>query len=99
MNEMAITMMQKFWESALEPPDDSDSHRYELWCIIPQALWDFNLQHFFHSEMSAALMNSDGTEMGRYPSLGLGNSFSFKVEHPKGRVHRFNFGTYHVSPF
>ncbi|CAO2827365.1 unnamed protein product [Amaranthus hypochondriacus] len=71
MNEMATTMMQKFWESALEPLDDSDSH----------------------SEMSAALMNSDGTEMGRYPSLGLGNSFSFKFEHPKGRVHRFNFAT------
>ncbi|CAO2827366.1 unnamed protein product [Amaranthus hypochondriacus] len=30
MNEMATTMMQKFWESALEPLDDSDSHRYEL---------------------------------------------------------------------
>lgn len=73
MNEMANTMMQKFWDSALalEPPDDSDSH----------------------SEMSAALMNSEGTDLGKYPSLGLGNSFSFKFEDPKGRVHRFNFVT------
>lgn len=73
MNEMANTMMQKFWDSALalEPPDDSDSH----------------------SEMSAALMASEGTDMGKYPTLGLGSSFSYKFEDPKGRVHRFNFGT------
>lgn len=73
MNEMANTMMQRFWDSALalEPPDDSDTH----------------------SEMSAALMNSEGTDLGKYPSLGLGSSFSFKFEDPKGRVHRFNFAT------
>lgn len=29
-----------------------------------------------------------------YPSLGLGNSFSFKFEDRKGRVHRFNFGEF-----
>ncbi|CAO2836567.1 unnamed protein product [Amaranthus hypochondriacus] len=69
MNEMATTMMQKFWDSALEPQDDSDSH----------------------SEMSAAFMSSEGPEMGKYPSLGLGNSFAFKFEYPKGRVHRFNY--------
>ncbi|XP_074307921.1 CBS domain-containing protein CBSCBSPB3-like isoform X2 [Silene latifolia] len=73
MNEMATTMMQRFWDSALalEPPDDSDSH----------------------SEMSAALMNSEATDLGRYPSLGLGSSISFKFEDPKGRVHRFNSAT------
>uniref|UniRef100_A0A803L4W8 CBS domain-containing protein CBSCBSPB3 n=1 Tax=Chenopodium quinoa TaxID=63459 RepID=A0A803L4W8_CHEQI len=78
MNDMANTMMQKFWDSALalEPPDDSDSHR-----------------DYFYSEMSAALMNSEGTDLGKYPSLGLGNSFSFKFEDPKGRVHRFTFAT------
>ncbi|KAL9250302.1 CBS domain-containing protein [Drosera capensis] len=72
MNEMASTMMQKFWDSALalEAPDDSDTH----------------------SEMSA-MMASEGTDMGRYPSLGLGNSISFKFEDFKGRVHRFNYGT------
>ncbi|KAK9292893.1 hypothetical protein L1049_020874 [Liquidambar formosana] len=73
-NDMANTMMQKFWDSALalEPPDDYDTH----------------------SELSV-LMASDGTDTGKsmYPSLGLGNSFAFKFEDLKGRVHRFNFGT------
>lgn len=43
--------------------------------------------------MSAANM-SDATEQGKsaYPSLGLGNTFAFKFEDFKGRVHRFNFG-------
>lgn len=47
------------------------------------------------SELSMSALNtSDGTEIGRsaYPSLGLGNSFSFKFEDFKGRIHRFNFG-------
>ncbi|XP_074320982.1 CBS domain-containing protein CBSCBSPB3-like [Silene latifolia] len=72
MNEMATTMMQKFWDSALalEAPEDTDSH----------------------SEMSTALMNSEGTE-GKYPSFGPGTSFSFKFKDLNGSVHRFNFGT------
>ncbi|XWS29957.1 hypothetical protein CRYUN_Cryun24cG0075700 [Craigia yunnanensis] len=75
VNEMANTMMQKFWDSALalEPPDDYDTQ----------------------SEMST-IMASDGADTGKlssYPSLGLGNSFSFKFEDLKGRVHRFNCGT------
>lgn len=43
--------------------------------------------------MSAA-MTSDWTETGKssYPSLALGNSFTFKFEDLKGRMHRFNFG-------
>lgn len=71
VNDMANTMMQKFWDSALalEPPDDFDTH----------------------SEMSA-MMHSDGAETGKqsYPSVGLGNSFAFKFEDLKGRVHRIN---------
>lgn len=49
--------------------------------------------HVDFSEMSA-LMASDGGEMGKYnyPSLGLGNSFAFKFEDLKGRVHRLNSG-------
>ncbi|XP_058179928.1 CBS domain-containing protein CBSCBSPB3-like [Rhododendron vialii] len=75
-NDVANTMMQKFWDSALalEPPDDYDNQ----------------------SEMSMSALNaSDGTEHGKssYPSLGLGNSFAFKFEDRKGRVHRLNFGT------
>ncbi|KAL0544462.1 hypothetical protein IC582_019577 [Cucumis melo] len=70
VNDVASTMMQKFWDSALalEPPDDIDTH----------------------SEMSA-FMASEGTL--NYPSLGLGNSFAFKFEDLKGRVHRVNCGT------
>ncbi|XP_027178422.1 CBS domain-containing protein CBSCBSPB3 [Coffea eugenioides] len=76
VNDVATTVMQKFWDSALnmEPPDDYDTQ----------------------SELSMSALNtSDGTENGKspYPCLGLGNSFAFKFEDLKGRVHRFNFGT------
>lgn len=76
VNEVANTVMQKFWDSALnlEPPDDYDTL----------------------SEMSMSqLMMSEGTEAGKsgYPSLGLGNTFSFKFDDLKGRAHRFNFGS------
>lgn len=74
-NDMANTIMQKFWDSALalEPADEE---------------FDTN------SEMSA-LLQSEYAETGKsmYPPLGLGNSFSFKLEDRKGRVHRFNSGT------
>ncbi|MBA0879804.1 hypothetical protein Goshw_014507, partial [Gossypium schwendimanii] len=74
VNDIASTMMQKFWDSALslQPLDDYDTQ----------------------SEMSA-ILTSEGADAGRlssYPSLGLGNSFCFKFEDHKGRVHRFNFG-------
>ncbi|KAK1589344.1 hypothetical protein Q3G72_032927 [Acer saccharum] len=78
VNDMANTMMQKFWDSALalEPPEDYDTH----------------------SELSG-LMTLDGPEQGKftYPSLGLGNSFSYKFEDLKGRVHRFNCGTENID--
>ncbi|KZV19045.1 hypothetical protein F511_08473 [Dorcoceras hygrometricum] len=72
-NDIANTVMQKFWDSALslEPPDDYDTH----------------------SEMSMSqCMASDGVEQVKptYPSLGLGNSFSFKFEDHQGHVHRLN---------
>ncbi|CAN6929776.1 unnamed protein product [Brassica oleracea] len=69
VNDMANTMMQKFWDSALalDPPDDSDTQ----------------------SEMSAMMHHSELGKLTSYPSLGLGNSFSFKLEDLKGRVHRF----------
>ncbi|KAK3211380.1 hypothetical protein Dsin_016086 [Dipteronia sinensis] len=78
VNDVANTMMQKFWDSALalEPPEDYDTH----------------------SELSG-LMTLDGAEQGKftYPSLALGNSFSFKFEDLKGRVHRFNCGTENID--
>lgn len=48
---------------------------------------------FVYSDISA-LMANDGTETvkSNYPSLGLGNSFAFKFEDLKGRMHRLNFG-------
>ncbi|KAF8091577.1 hypothetical protein N665_0443s0034 [Sinapis alba] len=63
VNDVANTMMHKFWDSALalEPPhDDSDTH----------------------SEMSGMLMH-------QHSDIGPENSFSFKFEDLKGRVHRF----------
>ncbi|KAL8159161.1 hypothetical protein V2J09_000698 [Rumex salicifolius] len=76
LNDVANTMMQKFWDSALsaEPADDSDTH----------------------SEMSL-IMPSEASELGKYPSLGLGSSFSYKFEDHKKRVHRFNSGTEHLD--
>lgn len=79
--DVANTVMQKFWDSALnlDPPDDYDDS---------------------HSEMSmSVVMQPDPMEGGRasYPSLGLGNSFAFKFEDLRGRVHRFNFGTENLA--
>ncbi|KAG5241858.1 CBS domain-containing protein [Salix suchowensis] len=60
-----------------------------------QKFWDAALtlespdDYDIQSEMSA-LMASDGAELGRYPSLGPGNSFAFKIEDLKGRIHRLN---------
>ncbi|XP_077248806.1 CBS / octicosapeptide/Phox/Bemp1 (PB1) domains-containing protein [Tasmannia lanceolata] len=79
VNDVASTMMQKFWDSALalDPPDDEYDTQSEI----------------------SALMASDGAEPGKfvYPPLGLGNSFAFKIEDHKGRVHRFNCGTENLS--
>ncbi|KAH9297711.1 hypothetical protein KI387_029393 [Taxus chinensis] len=46
------------------------------------------------SDISTRLPN-DGLEAGKvgYPFLGLGNSFAFKLQDLKGRIHRFNCGT------
>ncbi|GFP84126.1 CBS domain-containing protein cbscbspb3 [Phtheirospermum japonicum] len=76
VNDVANTVMQNFWDSALnlEPPDDYDTHS------------EMSMSHY---------VTSEGAEHPKstYPSLGLGNSFSFKFKDHKGRVHRFNFGT------
>lgn len=39
--------------------------------------------------MSATIMASEGADLGKCSSLGIGNSFSFKFVDSKGRVHRF----------
>ena len=100
-NDMADTMMQKFWDSALafEPPDEEyDTHAG----LSPQPLFmlsnadehvfSSNFYLIMHSELSG-LVPSEYTDTAKsiYPPL-LGNSFSFKFEDQKGRVHRFNCG-------
>ncbi|KAL8045043.1 hypothetical protein ABFX02_08G086500 [Erythranthe guttata] len=79
-NDMATTVMQNFWDSALnlEAPDDFDTR----------------------SEISMSqYVASEGTEHAKsaYPSLGLGNTFSFKFKDNNGRVHRFNYGSENLS--
>eukprot|EP00249_Psilotum_nudum_P017780 c26485_g1_i1 orf=429-2114(+) len=44
-----------------------------------------------HSDISTR--HTDPYDSTKYPSLGLGNSFSFKLQDMQGRVHRFNCGT------
>lgn len=48
---------------------------------------------------SSALLTPDIGDTGRsmYPSLGLGNSFAFKFEDKKKRVHRFTCGIENLS--
>ncbi|KAL8473462.1 hypothetical protein ACS0TY_030336 [Phlomoides rotata] len=73
---------------------------------VMQNFWDsaFNMEptddYDTQSEMSMSqYVASDGAEHAKpaYPSLGLGNSFSFKFKDSKGRVHRFNMGTENLA--
>ncbi|KAG5385972.1 hypothetical protein IGI04_037442 [Brassica rapa subsp. trilocularis] len=76
VNDVANTMMQKFWDSALalDPVDhDSDGHS-EM------------------SGMMMMHRHSDIGKLTSCASLELENSFSFKVKDLKGRVHRFSSG-------
>ncbi|CAN8316678.1 unnamed protein product [Cochlearia groenlandica] len=77
VNDMANTMMQKFWDSALTlDPQQHPSEDYDT-----------------HSDMSAMLINSDGADTAGKQSCQSQaslNSFAFKFEDRKGRVHRFN---------
>ncbi|KAJ1264976.1 hypothetical protein BS78_08G041700 [Paspalum vaginatum] len=74
VNDVANSVMQRFWDSALalEPPDDEfDSH----------------------SEVSLLLPSEAGDgKSSVYPPV-IGNSFAFKLQDRKGRVHRFTCGS------
>ncbi|KAL8464250.1 hypothetical protein ACS0TY_033958 [Phlomoides rotata] len=78
-SDAANTMMQKFWDSAMElTPDDDDETR---------------------SENSLKILSEAG-ETGRsipYPSSSSSNTFAFKIEDGKGRMHRFLCGTQNLS--
>ncbi|KAA3456105.1 CBS domain-containing protein CBSCBSPB3-like isoform X1 [Gossypium australe] len=77
----------------------------EVSSTMMQKFWDSALaldppgDYDTHSEMSA-VMASDGADTGKlspHHSLGHGNSFSFKFEDLKGRLHRFSFGTENLN--
>lgn len=86
--------------AAISMVENSSGAVNEVTNTIMQKFWDSTLSleppddYDTQSELSA-VMAADGAEPGRnmYPSLGLGNSFAFKFEDIKGRVHRFNCGT------
>ncbi|XP_042504194.1 CBS domain-containing protein CBSCBSPB5 isoform X2 [Macadamia integrifolia] len=73
-NETTNTMMQKFWDSAM-------------------ALGPLDDEEETRSEGSLKLA-SDGAETGRstapFSPFGMPNTFGFKIEDRKGRMHRFN---------
>ncbi|GAB4855738.1 CBS domain-containing protein cbscbspb3 [Ancistrocladus abbreviatus] len=83
--------------AAISMAESSSGAMNEMTTTMMQKFWDSALaldpadDSDTHSEMSA-FMTSEGTE-GKYPSLGLGNSISFKFQDLKGRVHRFTYGT------
>ncbi|KAL4559551.1 hypothetical protein LXL04_031693 [Taraxacum kok-saghyz] len=85
-NEAASTMMQKFWDSAMASApadDDSDSRRSD---------------DLFNSENSFKLASE--TEIGKviqYPSPTLPNTFAFKIQDRKGRMHRFICDTHSLT--
>lgn len=98
-NDVANTMMQKFWDSALalEPDEEFDSQR-----LVDASFVIF----FFRSNVMLTCMISSLSEIslvmpsevgdGRssiYPAV-VGNSFAFKLQDKKGRMHRFTCGGY-----
>ncbi|XP_052137467.1 CBS domain-containing protein CBSCBSPB3-like [Oryza glaberrima] len=73
-NDVANTIMQKFWDSALalEPPDEEFDSRSEISLLMPSEA-------------------GDGRSSINPPVVG--NSFVFKIEDQKGRMHRFACGS------
>lgn len=74
----------------------------ELTSTMLQKFWDsaFALEPAededdTHSDISLTKSSADNitSDHLKYPTLGLGGSFAFKLEDSKGRVHRFNSGT------
>lgn len=77
-NEATNTMMQKFWDSAMDiSPDDEDTR----------------------SEGSLKI-SSEGADTGRsvpYPATSMPNTFAFKIQDKKGRMHRFTCETRNLA--
>lgn len=82
VNDVANSVMQSFWDSALnmEAQEDYDTHS------------DMSMVQ------SQYIVASDAEQAkSAYPPVGSGNSFSFKFQDQKGCVHRFNFSTENLS--
>ncbi|KAF0895822.1 hypothetical protein E2562_016555 [Oryza meyeriana var. granulata] len=73
-NDVANTIMQKFWDSALAlelPEEEFDSH----------------------SEISLVMPSEVGDGRSSINPPVVGNSFVFKIQDQKGRMHRFTCGS------
>uniref|UniRef100_A0A0E0BPK1 CBS domain-containing protein n=1 Tax=Oryza glumipatula TaxID=40148 RepID=A0A0E0BPK1_9ORYZ len=100
VNDVANTVMQRFWDStlALESPDEEcDSRRsVDGFHLLNVSLTCFPLIQFsstFPSEVSLLLASETGDgKSSIYPPV-IGNSFAFKLQDQKGRVHRFTCGS------
>ncbi|XP_052626409.1 CBS domain-containing protein CBSCBSPB1 isoform X1 [Lactuca sativa] len=80
-NEAASSMMQKFWDSAMATAPADDDSDSI-------------------SESSFKLASEQGTEIGKvipYPSPTVHNTFAFKIEDRKGRMHRFICETHSLT--
>ncbi|GAB4835516.1 CBS domain-containing protein cbscbspb3 [Ancistrocladus abbreviatus] len=88
--------------AAISTAESSSGAMNEMTTTMMHKFWDSALalepadDSDTQSEMSA-FMASEGTELGKYPSVGPGKSISFKIEDLKGRVHRFNYGTENLA--
>uniref|UniRef100_A0A2P2MA30 CBS domain-containing protein n=1 Tax=Rhizophora mucronata TaxID=61149 RepID=A0A2P2MA30_RHIMU len=104
-NEATSTMMQKFWDSAmaLSPNDDEE----ETQRLILVVLTESNFPHFCFLTLYWGLVSSEGslklvseeTETRRslpYSSSTMPNTFPFKIQDKKGRMHRFTCGNIHL---
>lgn len=66
-SEATTNMMQKFWDTAMQPADDDEETRSEGSTRLP----------------------SEGGETARSMLNSSPNSFTFKIEDKRGRMHRF----------
>lgn len=91
--------MQRFWDStlALESPDEECDSRRSVYGfhLLNVSLTCSPLIQFsstFPSEVSLLLASETGDgKSSIYPPV-IGNSFAFKLQDQKGRVHRFTCG-------
>lgn len=92
--------MQRFWDSAmaLTPNDDEDdTRRFYAFKLFGEIFLVFNiLTHYWLCTSEGSFkVASDGGETGRsipYLSSNMSNTFSFKIQDKKGRMHRFTCG-------